>query len=263
MYIPDAVEAMIALGRNADAEPLIEELEHNGDRPGRSWMVPVAGRCRSMWLAARGDVAAANRIAHDAMIEHDRLPMPFERARTQLWLGQLQRRQRQKDAARATFREALEAFAAMGTPLWADRARAELARVNVAPPRDLTLTSSRTASRRARGLWHDQPRHRCGIVHQPENRRSQPSARLPKAWHPHTSRTGPAHRYRQRPLALAQDTRIQLLRRRLLGQRAASSARTQLVTCTAFSAPTLHGNCDYDSAEGLAAATDRDQRLQP
>ena len=178
MYIPDAVEAMIALGRNADAEPLIEELEHNGDRPGRSWMVPVAGRCRSMWLAARGDVAAANRIAHDAMIEHDRLPMPFERARTQLWLGQLQRRQRQKDAARATFREALEAFAAMGTPLWADRARAELARVNVAPPRDLTLTSSRTASRRARGLWHDQPRHRCGIVHQPENRRSQPRARV-------------------------------------------------------------------------------------
>ena len=154
MYIADAVEAMIALGRNADAEPLIGELERNGDRSGRSWMVAVGARCRSMWLAGRGDVAAANRIAHDAMIEHERLPMPFERARTQLWLGQLQRRQRQRDAARATFREALEAFDAMGTPLWADRVRAELARVNVAPTRNLTLTPSerRVAELAASGM---------------------------------------------------------------------------------------------------------------
>ena len=154
MYIPDAVEAMIALGRNADAEPLIEELEHIGDRSGRSSIVAVGARCRSMWLAGRGDVAAANRIAHDAMIEHERLPMPFERARTQLWLGQLQRRQRQKDAAKATLRAALQAFDAMGTPLWADRARAELARANVAPTRNLTLTSSeqRVAELAASGM---------------------------------------------------------------------------------------------------------------
>jgi DNA-binding CsgD family transcriptional regulator len=142
MYTPDAVEAMIALGRDADAEPLIDELEHTSDRLGRSWMVAVGARCRSMWLAARGDVAAADRIAHEAMIQHEQLPMPFERARTQLWLGQLQRRQRQKNAARATFRGALNAFDAMGTPLWADRARAELARLNIAPTRNLTLTAS-------------------------------------------------------------------------------------------------------------------------
>jgi DNA-binding CsgD family transcriptional regulator len=154
MYIPDAVEAMIARRRNADAEPLIKELERNGERSGRSWIVAVGARCRSMWLAGRGDVAAANRIAHDAMIEHERLPMPFERARTQLWLGRLQRRQRQKDAAIATFREALQAFDAMGTPLWADRARAELARVNVAPTRNLTLTPSerRVAELAASGM---------------------------------------------------------------------------------------------------------------
>ncbi len=154
MYIPDAVEAMMALGRNADAEPLINALEHCADQQGRSWMVPVAGRCRSMWLAARGEVAAANRIAHDAMIEHERLSMPFERARTQLWLGRLQRRQRQKDFARASLREAMEAFDAMGTPLWADRARAELARVNVAPSRNLTLKPSerRVAELAASGM---------------------------------------------------------------------------------------------------------------
>ncbi|HET6736655.1 ATP-binding protein [Mycobacterium sp.] len=154
LFIPDAVEALIALGRNADAERLIRTLEDVCDGHGRSWMVPVAGRCRSMWLAARGDVTAANRTARAAMAEHERLPMPFERARTQLWLGQLQRRQRQKDAARATFLEALEAFGTLGTPVWADRARAELARVNVAAPRDLTLTSSerRVAELAASGM---------------------------------------------------------------------------------------------------------------
>ena len=105
-------------------------------------MLAIGARCRSMWLAARGDVEAAARTAHDAMAQHDRLPMPFERARTQPLLGQLHRRQRQKERSRAILREALQAFEAMGTPLWADRVRAELARAEAAPTRDLTLTPS-------------------------------------------------------------------------------------------------------------------------
>jgi DNA-binding NarL/FixJ family response regulator len=93
-------------------------------------------------------------MAEQAMAEHARLPMPFERARTQLLLGQLQRRQRQKDAATTTFREALQAFEAMGTPLWADRVRAELARAKVVPTRDLELTPSerRVAELAASGM---------------------------------------------------------------------------------------------------------------
>jgi DNA-binding CsgD family transcriptional regulator len=141
-YIPDAVEAMVGVHRHADAEPLIAALEDNGRRHDRPWMLAIGARCRSMWLAAQGDIEAAARKAQDAMAEHDRLPMPFERARTQLLLGQLQRRQRQKEAARTTLRDALQAFNAMGTPLWADRTREELARVKVAPTRDLRLTPS-------------------------------------------------------------------------------------------------------------------------
>ena len=153
-FIPDAVEAMISLGRSAEAEPLIEALEHNGRRLDRPWMLAIGARCRSMWLAARGEVEAASRTAQDAMAEHDRLPMPFERARTQLLLGQLQRRQRQKESSRATLRGALQAFTAMGTPLWADRARAELARADVVPTHDLTLTPSerRVAELAASGM---------------------------------------------------------------------------------------------------------------
>ena len=153
-YIPDAVEAMVALGRHADAEPLITALESNGRRLDRPWMLAIGARCRSMWLAANGDVDAASLMAEHAMREHDRLPMPFERARTQLLLGQLQRRRRQKDSATTTLREALQAFADMGTALWADRARGELARTKVAPTRDHTLTPSelRVAELAASGM---------------------------------------------------------------------------------------------------------------
>jgi DNA-binding CsgD family transcriptional regulator len=153
-YIPDAVEAMVALGRFEDAEPLIEALERNGSQLNRAWMLAVGTRCRSMWLAAQGDVAGAEQVALQAMTEHERLPMPFERARTQLLLGQVQRRQRRKDAAAATLHEALRAFEAMGTPLWAEHARGELARTKVSPGRDpgLTPTEQRVAELAASGM---------------------------------------------------------------------------------------------------------------
>jgi DNA-binding CsgD family transcriptional regulator len=153
-FIPDAVEAMIALGQIFEAEPMIEALEHNGHRLDRPWMLAIGARCRSMWLAAQGDLEAATCMVHRAMSEHDRLPMPFERARTQLLLGQLQRRQRLKEAATVTFWEALRAFEEMGTPLWANRIRDELARTKVAPNPDLQLTPSeqRVAELAASGM---------------------------------------------------------------------------------------------------------------
>lgn len=127
-FIPDAVEALIGLGRLDDAEPLIAALERNGHRLDRAWMLAVGLRCRAMLLAAHGDLDAAIITAEQAMTQHDRLPMPFERARTQLLLGQVQRRQRHRDAATATLHEAQQTFEEIGTPLWANRAAAELAR---------------------------------------------------------------------------------------------------------------------------------------
>jgi DNA-binding CsgD family transcriptional regulator len=127
-FVPDAVEALIGLGRLDEAVPLIDALESNGRRLDRVWMVVVGLRCRAMLLAARGDLGAAATLAELAMSEHDRQPMPFERARTQLLLGQLLRRQRHRDAALGTLREAQQTFEYLGTPIWANRAAAELAR---------------------------------------------------------------------------------------------------------------------------------------
>jgi DNA-binding CsgD family transcriptional regulator len=152
--VPLAAETLIALGRGAEAEPLIDRLEANGRALDRAWMLATGGRCRAMLLAADGDVDGALRSAQQAMTEHDRPPMPFERARTQLVLGRLQRRQRRKDDAAVTMKQALETFEALNTPLWAERARTELNRSSSGSRRDTALTPSeqRVAELAATGL---------------------------------------------------------------------------------------------------------------
>lgn len=142
-FVPDAVEALVHLGHFSEAEPLIDALERNGRRLDRPWMLAVGARCRSMLLGACGDVDSAVLAAQQAMVEHDRLPMPFERARTQLLLGQLQRRQRLKGAAAASLEEALRAFEDLGTPLWANRVRAEMSRTKVTRQAALLTPSER------------------------------------------------------------------------------------------------------------------------
>ena len=151
-FLPDAIEAMIQLGRLDEAEPLIELFEGNGRRLDRAWMLALGARCRGMLLAARGDVETATEVAQRAFVEHRRLPMPFECARTQLLLGQLQRRQRQREVASATMREALATFEHLGTPLWADRVRAELNRASGLRTRaELTASERRVAELAATG----------------------------------------------------------------------------------------------------------------
>ena len=57
-FIPDAVEALVAVGRPDEAEPMVAALEGNGRRLDRTWMLAIGARCRGMMLAARGDVQA-------------------------------------------------------------------------------------------------------------------------------------------------------------------------------------------------------------
>ncbi len=153
-YLPDAIEAMVASARSADAEPLVVALEHNGRRLERAWMRAAGERGRAIILAAQGDIETAHRHAEEAMAYHRELPMPFERARTQVLLGQLQRRLRQKHAASATLREALGVFESIGARQWAERARSELARADVAHlgTDELTPSERRVAELAASGL---------------------------------------------------------------------------------------------------------------
>lgn len=157
-YLPDAIEALTALGRLDEADPLVAALETNGAQHDRAWMLAAGARGRSHVLAARGDLDAAEDAAHEAVRHHQRLPMPFELARTQLLLGQLQRRRRRKQAAEATLCAALETFDRLGAPLWSRRTRIELERLNV-PVADgdgLTAAERRVAELAASGMSNKQ-----------------------------------------------------------------------------------------------------------
>jgi DNA-binding CsgD family transcriptional regulator len=152
-HLPDAIEALTALGRAEEAEPLIEALEHNGIRHDRLWMLAMGARGRGHMFAARSDLDGAQRAVEQAMTHHQRLPMPFETARTQLLLGQLQRRRRRRQDAAASLRAAVDTFERLGAPLWAARARAELARLE-SPRGDshgLTAAEQRIAGLAATG----------------------------------------------------------------------------------------------------------------
>jgi DNA-binding CsgD family transcriptional regulator len=153
-FIPDAVEAMVALGRLESANQLVAGLLRNGERLQRDWMLAIGGRGRGMLLAARGQTSEAIEVVEQALVVHDRLAMPFERARTQLVLGALLRRRRLKDAAAATFNEALRTFEQLETPLWVSRSQAELGRVNVGARRKVALSPSerRVAELAASGM---------------------------------------------------------------------------------------------------------------
>lgn len=152
-FIPDAVESLAALGRASEAEPMIAALERNGARLDRPWMLAVGARCRAVVLASGGNVTGALSSARQAMIHHERLAMPFEAARTKMVLGELLRRSRQKGAAQ-TLAEAAAEFEAMGSALWAERARDELSRTAVGRSDgvDLTPGERRVAERAAGGL---------------------------------------------------------------------------------------------------------------
>jgi DNA-binding CsgD family transcriptional regulator len=137
--VPDAVEALIALQRWREAAPLVDELERGGASNG-AWALATGARCRGLLHAATGHLAEAEASLRLAMVEHERLPRPVERARTLLLLGVVQRRLRRQRAARESLDEAYRVFATLGAARWTDRARTELARIGGRASTPLALT---------------------------------------------------------------------------------------------------------------------------
>jgi DNA-binding NarL/FixJ family response regulator len=104
-------------------------------------------------LAAAGELEAAEKALEHALVEHARCPMPFERARTLLVQGRLQRRLKQKRQARLALEEARELFARQGAETWVARVDEELGRVAVRrAPEELSATELRIAQLAAEGL---------------------------------------------------------------------------------------------------------------
>jgi DNA-binding CsgD family transcriptional regulator len=149
----DAIEAALAVGDIDRAQGLLEHLEEAASRSRIPWSLAVSARCRGLVLAAQGKLEAAAEALDRSLVEHERCPMPFERARTLLVQGRLQRRLKQKRQARLALDEARDLFAAEGAETWVARVDEELERVAVRrAPEELSATELRIARLAADGL---------------------------------------------------------------------------------------------------------------
>jgi DNA-binding CsgD family transcriptional regulator len=139
-FVPDEVEALVALGELGSAERLTDRLDEHGRALDRSLALATAARCRGLVAAARGDLEGAEEHLQRSLAEHARTQQPFELGRTLLVAGAVRRRMRKKRGARDLLEEALTTFDEVGAPLWADRTRRELARIGGRAPTSTGLT---------------------------------------------------------------------------------------------------------------------------
>ncbi len=151
---PDTIEALVAVGEVDEARVLLRRFEALARRLGAPRGLATAARCRALLAAAEGDLDRAFGAFERALELHRRLEEPFEHGRTWLALGTTRRRARRKQDARVAFERALAIFERLGARLWAERARAELARLpGRRPARDvLTEAEARVAALAAEGL---------------------------------------------------------------------------------------------------------------
>ena len=77
----DRLEAALALGDIERATAIVDGLEHAGRVAPTPWTLAIGARGRGLVRAARGDSEAALDSLIQALDAHERLPMPFERAR--------------------------------------------------------------------------------------------------------------------------------------------------------------------------------------
>jgi DNA-binding CsgD family transcriptional regulator len=128
-FHPDRIEALVQNRAIEQAQELLERYEERARAVERAHALAAVARCQGLLAAARGELVGAAEMVRVSLERYERLPLPFERARTLLVLGSVERRAQHKRAARQVLEEALETFERLGAPLWAARARAELGRI--------------------------------------------------------------------------------------------------------------------------------------
>ena len=179
----DHLEALVALGDIDRARALVERLADRLAVFERPWLARSGRpRSRAWWQgAARAARGRAEQRQRPPSRRCQTLPMPFERARTELVLGRLPRRERQRGEARASPRSgAFGLRVPARTALRSDgRATSLPASVSRAAGTELTEAESAVARAAASGLKNreiaEQP------LHEPEDGRGASRAYLPQA----------------------------------------------------------------------------------
>ncbi len=152
--LADKIEALVALGELGRADDLTAALERHGSVHARASALARAARGRALAAAARGELTAARAEVERSVAKLGTIRMPLELGRSLLVKGQIERRCKQKRAARESLGGALKKFEAVGARLWIERARAELERTGMTHSRGdaLTPTELRVAALAADGL---------------------------------------------------------------------------------------------------------------
>lgn len=150
----NAIEAAVAVGELEEAEEMARWVEEKGRPAGRTWHRAIAARGRALIAAERGDENAARSHIADSLAAHRLLPQPFELARTLLTQGRIERRARNRRAAREPLSRALDLFDEIGAARFAEIAASELARIPGRAPGSgqLSETERRVAEMVAAGL---------------------------------------------------------------------------------------------------------------
>ena len=153
-FVPDAVEALVALGRVGDARRYVDWMERRGATLERPQVTALVARCRGLLLAATGDLEAADRALVQALDAHEDQRLPYDHARTLVIRGQVQRRRRHRRKAKESLEHAREIFVRLGAAPWVERSDAELGRLGLrhGSGDELTESERRVAELAARGL---------------------------------------------------------------------------------------------------------------
>ena len=153
-FLVDEVEARASCGDIGGAARVLRLFESSTASSDGPWIGPLTQRARGIVRAAEGDLAGALNSLDAAVVAEGAVPLPLERARTRLVLGRVLRRAQRRSAAAAVLEDALARFEELGTRLWAERTREELARIGGRAPSsdDLTPTEQRIADLVAAGM---------------------------------------------------------------------------------------------------------------
>ncbi|MDQ6658646.1 MAG: AAA family ATPase [Actinomycetota bacterium] len=126
---PDAVAALVELGRIEEAERLTEQLDASSRVNDLPWSIATSARCRGLLTAVAGDMPAALALVEGALADHQRVPMPFEQARTRMLFAHLLRRSGHRGDARREFGTAHAVFVELGMPVQAAQASLAVASI--------------------------------------------------------------------------------------------------------------------------------------
>jgi DNA-binding CsgD family transcriptional regulator len=150
--IREEIEALVELGELEQARELTALFEQEGAKLRPTWTPPLAARARGLIAAAAGDLERAEEELTAAVAGRDSVA-PLPQGENLLALGSVRRRRQQRRAARETLEEALVIFERLGARPFAERARAELARIGGRPTAagGLTATEQRIAELVAAG----------------------------------------------------------------------------------------------------------------